>query len=298
MSLTVSARQFSLSGGITDCHVHIFEARSLFPMQVEPAYEPPLSPVSALLDMADVAGVSRFVLVQPTPYGDDLSLLQASLAALGPRARGIGVAGRSAGTADLARMNEAGIAGLRFVETRLADGSRMPGTVPLDTLCDSLAPRLGELGMHAELWAPLSRTLSQWPRLEKAGIPIVLDHMAGFNPAAGRDHEDFQRLLAMLREGAVWVKLALCRRAVGADYEVIRPFHDAMIEANSDRLLWASDFPFVRYPGTPPTVPGLLERFCHWVTDEAVAHRILVQNPARLYRFGTAAGSSGHVGGC
>ncbi len=276
-------------GEIADCHVHVFEARTLFPIRVQPAYEPPLAPVSALLDTAATAGVSRFTLVQPMPYGDDLSLLEASLATLRGRAKGVGVAGGSTGLAELARMKDAGVVALRFIETRHADGSRMAATVSLDAL-DRLAPRLGELGMHAELWAPLSETLSQWMRLEAAGIPIVLDHMAGFDPQAGRRHADFQRLLGLLRDGLVWVKLALCRRVVGVDYDTIRPFHDDMIEANSHRLLWASDFPFVRYPGPQPTVPQLLERYCDWVTDDAIARRILVENPVRLYQFGAVGG--------
>nr|WP_246704186.1 amidohydrolase family protein [Rhizobium sp. P38BS-XIX] len=268
-----------------DCHVHVFDDPETFPFENAPAYAPPYSPASALLTDAARAGVSCMVLVQPTPYGRNLDVLKKSLKKLGARARGVGVADALIDIDALADLRAEGIAGLRFVENLLPDGNRMPGTVPLDALLQTLAPKMLEVGVHAEVWAPLSVTLERWPALEKAGIPIVLDHMGGFDPQLGLHHPHFQRLLGLLRDGAVWVKLALCRRAAGIGYDAIRPFHDAMIEANSDRLLWATDFPFVRFAGTPPTIEELLALFEIWVSDHAVKERILLRNPIERYGF-------------
>ncbi|WP_146177576.1 amidohydrolase [Glaciimonas sp. PCH181] len=285
MSLAALNMEAVGSAAITDCHVHVFEDTKRYPLQVVSTYEPPLSPVGTLLEVAEAAGVARFVLVQPTAYGDDLSVLKMALLALNGRARGVGVAQASTTREELLRMRDAGVVALRFVGTKLPDGSAMPGTVSLDALCSGLGQRLRELGMHAELWAPLPEILTRWNQLESVGIPIVLDHMGGFDPGLGRDHKDFQRLLALLREGKVWVKLAICRRVSGSNFDPLRPFHDDMIAANRDRLLWASDFPFVRYQGPTPTTSGLLAQFHSWVPDKEVAHRILTQNPARLYQF-------------
>ncbi|MBU3031075.1 amidohydrolase family protein [Paracoccus marinaquae] len=293
MNRAETAKRAQAIGNITDCHVHVFEDRNRYPMPIKPAYEPPFAPVSSLLERAARASVSRFVLVQPTPYADDLSLLEASLATLRGRARGVGVAGKSTSPEALSRITWAGIVALRFVETRLPNGERMPGTVPMSDLEGGFGALLREFGMHAEIWGPLADILAQWPVIERTKIPVVLDHMAGFNVEAGREHKDFQRLLAMLRDGAVWVKLAICRRVAGTDYDVLRPFHDDLVEANSERLIWATDNPFVRYPGTPPTVEGLLQQFLDWVPDEALARRILVENPARLYRFPGPSGLTG-----
>ncbi len=271
--------------GICDCHVHVFDDPETFPFENAPAYAPPYSPASALLTNAAQAGVSHMVLVQPTPYGRNLDVLRTSLVKLGARARGVAVADTSIDIDALAALRGEGIAGLRFVENLLADGRRMPGTVPLDALLQTLAPKLLEVGMHAEIWAPLSVTLERWPALEGSRIPIVLDHMGGFDPQLGLHHAHFQRLLELLRDGAVWVKLALCRRAAGIGYDAIRPFHDAMIEANGDRLLWATDFPFVRLAGTPPTVKELLGLFEIWVQDSELKERILLRNPVERYGF-------------
>lgn len=285
MSLTESNMAASQQAGVVDCHVHVFDDPSRYPLQVATAYEPPFSPVSSLLKVAAQAGVERHVLVQPMPYGGDLSLLTHALAGLRGRARGVGVAQALTGAAELERMRAAGVVALRFVGMKQADGSGMPGCMPLDALCGRLGTQLRELGMHAELWAPLPEVLARWRELEQIGIPIVLDHMGGFDVHLGREHPDFRHLLALLRDGTAWLKLALCRRVSGLDYAPLQAFHDDLIDANSARLLWASDFPFVRYPGTKPTPSGLLAQFRQWVTDKEVADRILMHNPARLYQF-------------
>lgn len=289
MQSEIHTRAAPFKHGICDCHVHVFEDPMKFPFENAPAYTPPFSPMRSLLDARAQAGVSRAVLIQPTPYGLNLDLLKATLEKSGADVRGVGVADASISAERIMALNGAGIVGLRFVENLLADGSRMPGTVPLDSFVQTIAPLLAEARMHAEIWAPLSVTLERWSELEKTQVPIVLDHMGGFDPQLRIGHPHFQRLLGLVRDGAVWVKLALCRRAAGIGYDAIRPFHDALVEANSQRLLWATDFPFVRYPGTPPTIPYLLDLFRTWVSDDTLAEQILFRNPIERYGFQPAA---------
>jgi len=75
------------------------------------------------------------------------------------------------------------------------------------------------------------------------------------------------------------------------------PFAKALIAANSDRIVWGTDWP---HPGTPmtsrrrpadvtPLLPiddgRMLNQLPIWAPDAAVRKRILVDNPARLYGF-------------
>lgn len=272
---------------VCDCHVHVFDRTELYPFENAPAYEPPFSPLSRLRETGEGAGVSRFVLVQPTPYGRDPSLLLASLKAMGDRARGIAVADANITLQDLEKLRSAGVVGLRFIETLLPNGQRMPGAVSVDVLLEKLAPYLKELGMHAEIWGPLPRLVEYFPKLDKLEIPVVLDHMGGVNVASGLSDPDFQNLLARVREGSMWVKLAVCRRGTSdSGFDAVRAFHDALISANSEQLLWATDFPFVKYPTTPPKVSDLITLFRSWVKDDAILDQILVQNPITRYGFG------------
>ena len=53
-------------------------------------------------------------------------------------------------------------------------------------------------------------------------------------------------MLRLLREDRIWVKLSLCRNSTDhGRYTDLRPFHDALIAANPDRLVWGSDWPFI-----------------------------------------------------
>src|SRR6202008_2529110 len=97
-------------------------------------------------------GIDRGVLVQPAPYGDDPRAMLNAIALSQNRLRGVGVAKAVMGPGELAQWRAGGILGLRFIEMRAPSGDRYPGSVGFDALRE-MAPRLRELGMHAELWA-------------------------------------------------------------------------------------------------------------------------------------------------
>ena len=118
-------------------------------------------------------------------------------------------------------------------------------------------------------------------------VPLVLDHMARITPS-GRTVDDlgFQRILGLLRDGRIWVKMIVFRNSQRPDdYADIRPFHDAMVAANPDQLVWGTDWPLLNLAKQPD--PGdLLRLLDDWVDgDASLIQRILVDNPARLYGF-------------
>lgn len=270
--------------GACDCHTHVFEAADDFPLAHPPSYAPPYAPAEMHRALQEANGLSRGVIVQPTPYGTDPRVMLRALRLAGGRLRGVGVATRNTDAATLEGMKAGGITALRFVENRLPDGSPYLGAVTLDELFE-IAPVMRDLGWHAETWAPLATVIASSAKLERTGLPIVLDHMGGFNVDQGVAHAEFQRLLAMVREGLVWVKLVVCRRVPpGSDFEILRPFHDALIDANPDRMLWGTDWPFVRMDN-PPEASTLLDLFHRWTGDAALRHRILVDNPRSRYGF-------------
>jgi predicted TIM-barrel fold metal-dependent hydrolase len=110
--------------------------------------------------------------------------------------------------------------------------------------------------------------------------------MAGLVVARGVTDPAFQAILGALKEGWLWIKLTLCRCSQDfPDYADLRPFHDALIAANPERLVWGSDWPYVRLGEKTPDVAHVLDLFRTWVPDEAVRHRVLVNNPEILYSF-------------
>lgn len=274
-----------LPPGACDSHTHVFGPFDRFPLAQPSSYPLPMAPAALHAQMLDTVGAARGVLVQPAPYGSDPAPMLAALALSGGRLRGVGVADATISVAELTRWSEAGIRGLRFVEMRDPKGQRYAGSVDTTHLA-ALAPAMRALGMHAQLWASAADYQRLLPALLALEVPLVLDHMGCFDIARGPADAAFVHLLEGLRAGQVWIKLSLCRVSKQApSYDDLRPFHDAMVAANPARLLWGSDWPFVRMGDNAPDAGALLDLLAAWVPDPAVRRQILVDNPALLYGF-------------
>ena len=200
--------------------------------------------------------------------------------------RGIGAATAAVSDADLEAMHDAGVRGLRFIEMPAPDGGgRYRGGVGVDQLVE-LAPRMRELGWHAQLWCQADDHAARLPELVRHGVPLVVDHMGSFRAEQGVAAPAFQRLLGLLSDGLIWVKLSLCRNSrLFPDYPDLRDFHDALVGANPQHLLWGSDWPHVRMGALAPDVGHLLDLFLAWTGDRALHKAILVDNPATLFGF-------------
>lgn len=276
-----------LPPGACDTHAHVFGPYERFPLAHPSSYAPPLAPAPLHLAMLDILGAARGVLVQPAPYGDDAQPMLDAIAASNGRLRGIGVADGSATREQLQQLHDGGIRGLRFVEVRDPQGQPYLGSVGVDQLL-AMAPVMKAIGLHAQLWAPLDDYEQLLPPLLATGVPVVLDHMACLKTERGVGDPAFQSVLKALKAGEIWIKLSLCRVSkMAPGYADLKPFHDALVAANPQRLLWGSDWPFVRMGELSPDAGQLLDLFHDWVPDAATRRAILVDNPAALYGFDT-----------
>ena len=57
------------------------------------------------------------------------------------------------------------------------------------------------------------------------------------------------------------------------------------VAANPDQLLWCSDWPHPRLADNMPDDGRLLDLFNAWTPSSSLRHKILVENPVRLYGF-------------
>lgn len=280
-----SAPQHALPPGACDSHAHVFGPYEDYPLAHASSYAPPLAPAALHRAMLDTLGAARGVLVQPAPYGLDAAALLAALAAGQGRLRGVAVADSATSEAQLQALYDGGVRGLRFVEMRAPNGAPYAGSVGVDQLL-AMAPAMRRIGLHAQLWAPVDAYPALLPQLREIGIDVVLDHMACARPERGVEDPAFQAVLQALRDGSVWVKLALCRVSQAAPgYADARPLHDALLRANPARLIWGSDWPYVRMDENAPDAGALLDLFHEWAPHAALRQRILVDNPAALYGF-------------
>ncbi len=263
-----------------DCHAHLFGPYDRFPLAAERSYTPPEAALAQYLALLARLGLAHGVLVHPSAYGDDHALLLDTLAAQ-PMMRGV-VVTRPGSSLALAGLRARGVRGARFSQ-RSGAGGNFAGSASFEDLL-VLAPALADAGLHAELWTDCRALAGLAAQIEKLPVPVVIDHMGGFDVEAGVDDPAFRRLLDLLASGKVWVKLCAYRNLLTTpDWEAGRPFQQKMIEANPERLLWGSDWPHLRV--TPaPDAARLLAMFKVWTGDEAAVRQVLVKNPEMLYR--------------
>jgi len=261
-----------------DCHAHVFGPYDRFPLAPDRSYTPPEAPLEDYLAMLERLGMARGVLVHPSAYGEDYSLLRYVLARQ-PNLRGV-IVTRDTPATSLARLRDEGVRAARFSH-RSGAGTNFAGSASFEDLV-RMTKALAEARMHAELWTDCKVLPAIASQLRRFPFPVVVDHMGGFDYEAGVDDDGFRVLLSLLESGHVWVKLCAYRNTLKApSMELARPFQDKMLAANPSQLVWGSDWPHLNVTPAPDTAK-LLRTFKEW-TPEPLASRILLDNPARLY---------------
>jgi predicted TIM-barrel fold metal-dependent hydrolase len=271
-----------------DAHCHVFGPYDRFPLRHPSSYAAPDAPAARHLAMLDTLGAERGVLVQPAPYGTDATALLDALAQADGRLRGVAVADPAVSDAQLAAWHEGGVRALRFVEARDPAGQLFAGSVGLDQL-PALAPRMKRHGLHAQLWAPCDVYPAHLPAMARLGLPLVIDHMGSLAPSRGLQDPAFTLMRELLADGAIWMKLTVCRVGRAPDYADARELHDAFVAANPDQVLWGSDWPFVRMGEKAPAADALVDLAWDWLGSDGLRRKVWVDNPARLYGFSAAA---------
>lgn len=277
---------FKTPAGSCDCHCHVFGPYDQFPLAADRTYGPPESPVDTYLAMLDTIGMDYGVLVQASAHGMDNSAMLNAISKHPDRLRGVAVVRGTITKPELVELYKKGVRGLRFSRLFNADGSRKyKNAVDVSEMID-LLPTLKELGMHVQLWIGMEQIPELEPIIRSAGIPLVIDHISRLEATVGVENENFKRLCQLVKEGYLWVKVTPYRcSTLYPDYPDVRPFHEKLVQANPDRLLWGSDWPHINMSKDIPDPGHLVDLLAQWTPDQEVLKKILVTNPAKLYGF-------------
>ncbi len=262
-----------------DCHIHLYDpAMPLAPTAANAG--PAWANVEAYRDVQRRLGLTRAVVVQPTAYGADNRCTVAAIAALGrQRTRGIAVIQPEITDAELVRLDDAGICGVRF---QMFPG----GALPWEAL-EPIAARIAPLGWHIQLQMDGRLLAEREAMLGRLPAPLVIDHVGKFLEPVTVAHSGFQAILRLLDGGRTWFKLAAAYEVSKAGpplYVDVGALAKAAVKAAPERMIWASNWPHVSVRDLPDDA-ALLDLLQNWAPDAAVRQRILVDNPALLYRF-------------
>jgi predicted TIM-barrel fold metal-dependent hydrolase len=275
-----------LPRGACDCHAHVFGPAARFPYAEPRSYTPEDAPFEAYMAHLDRLGCERGVLVQPSAYGRDNTAMLDALARAPRRLRGVAVGGDELTPAVLREWHTAGVRALRANEFRRDGKPYYQNGVRLEAVAP-LYPTMVELGWHLQLWIDTRDLPELLPALGRCPLPVVVDHMGRMEHQHGVSHPGFQALLRGVGDGRMWAKLSGTYRlaATAPDYLEARPFHEALVAANPDNLVWGSDWPHPRPEGPVPDAKHLLDLFLDWTPEADKRAAILSANPARLYDF-------------
>lgn len=269
----------TLPAGACDCHVHIYEDR--WPLASTATFKPPHAPVSAYREVQRALGLERAVLVQPTGYGSDNRCLLDALAQMGASACGIAVVAPEASDAELARLHEGGVRGIRFM---LLGGSG--GVLRWEHLA-AMAERIAPLGWTINLQFDGREMPARKPLIDSLPGRVVIDHIGRFVEPVPVSDAAFKALQAVLDRPERWVKLSgpyETSKSGAPDYADVSALARALAASHPERCLWASNWPHPnRHP--LPDNAELLALFTAWVPDARMREAILADNARAAFGF-------------
>ena len=286
---------FDVPAGACDCHTHIHGDPEKFPFFAGRTYTPELASPEEMTALHKALHIDRVVIVTPSVYGPDNSATLFGMKARGATARGVAVIDGKTAESDLDAMNQAGIRGIRL--NLATDGVNDPAVGR--SRFQAAVERLKSRNWHVQLFTGLTMISAIKDLVASAPVPVVFDHFGGARAELGPEQPGFADLTELVRSGKAYVKISGAYRAskLAPDYPDAAPLARSLIAANSDRIVWGTDWPHpdsVTPSGKNPTdvTPllqiddgRLLNQLPVWAPDAAIRKKILVDNPARLYGF-------------
>jgi predicted TIM-barrel fold metal-dependent hydrolase len=291
---TVSVN-FAIPPGACDCHTHIFADPAKFPLSPARTYTPETASPEEMSDLRRALHIDRVVIVTPSIYGADNSATLYGIRARGASACGVAVIDEKTSDRDLDALDAAGFRGIRI---NLATVGRND-PVEARQRFQAEAERMKRRRWHIQMYTSLAIISAIKDLVQTSPVPVVFDHFGGAQTALGLEQPGFKDLLDLVHSGKAYVKISGAYRAstLAPDYPDVAPFARALIAANPQRILWGSDWPHSDSTASPnrratdlaPLIQvddaRLLNQFAMWVPDPPLRKQILVDNPARLYRF-------------
>ena len=266
-----------------DTHMHICGPLSTYSYSKNRTYTPPDSLLPNYLHLAQVLNIERVVFVQPSVYGADNTVMRKAMSECPLPNRGVAVLSADVSDKEIEALHHEGVRGVRY---NLVDVKNPKKKLPIQSM-KKFAERILPLGWHIELLLHVDN----YPRLddELSDLPVdlVVGHLGYFDPGKTPEDNGFQSLIKLMKAKRCWTKLTGPYRLSIEEYpyENVAPFAACLIEEAVDQLVWGSDWPHVCVKTSMPNDGKLLDLLSVWSKQSEIHHKILVENPTRLYDF-------------
>lgn len=258
---------------LVDAHAHVFTAD--MPVLANPRHNPDYAfTPEQYLEVMDAHGVQFAVLAAGSPWADYNDYMIEALRRH-PRLRGTVIVEPSVERYTLEAMARDGVVGVRLsliTMKEIPDLTTFAWRRFLRRLCD--------LDWHVHLHVDGPRLPQVLPHFEASGVKLVLDHYGRPDPAKGIACEGFQAMLRSIERGRTWVKMSAGYR-LGEEC-VVTYGRELLRTVGADRLVWASDCPFVG-DEQATTYRRTMETVNAWMPDEATRRKVFGENALKLY---------------
>ena len=274
---------FVLPKGAVDAHCHVFGPAADFPFAPERKYTPCDAGKDKLFELRDFLGFERNVIVQATCHGKDNRALMDACRRAGERARGVATVGPDITEADLAKMHDAGVRGVRFNFVR-----RLVDATPKEVF-KRIADKIKQFGWSIVVYFEAADLEDLTPFLAQLPTIIVVDHMGRPTIENGTKHADWRRFVTLMdAHEHIWSKVTCPERLspMGPPYDDVVPFAAEIVERFPDRVLWGTDWPHPNMKTHMPDDGQLVDFIPRIAPEQDKQQKLLITNPMRLYWAG------------
>jgi 2-pyrone-4,6-dicarboxylate lactonase len=266
--------------GAVDAHCHVFGPMARFPFSAKAKYLPGDAGPDMLFALRDRLGFSRNVIVQASCHGTDNCATLDAIAQSQGKARGIAVVDPAISDAELERLHDGGIRGVRFNFLK-----RLVDDAPKDKFLE-VARRIQPLGWHVVVYFEADILSELRPFLDAIPTPIVIDHMGRPDVSQGPDGADMRAFRVLLDNRAdIWFKASCPDRldGRGPPWDDFAATVAPLVDDYPDRALWGTDWPHPNMQDAIPDDGTLVDMIPRIAPTLELQHKLLVANPMRLY---------------
>jgi 2-pyrone-4,6-dicarboxylate lactonase len=272
--------KFKLPPNSCDSHCHVFGPAAKFPYAPGRRYTPEDAPKEMLAALHAHLGVERSVIVQASCHGKDNRAMLDAIASAPQRYRGIAMVDDSFSDADLEALDRGGVRGVRFNFVKHLGGT------PDMAVFYRTVDRIKALGWHLVLHLDAPDIIPLSDMIRKLPVTFIIDHMGRVPGKDGVNQPPLKALLELAKLERCWIKITGAERISMPPYAEAVPIARVIAAAIPDRILWGTDFP---HPNSTHEADeaDLVDLVPQIISDPAAQRKLLADNAARLYGFGS-----------
>lgn len=270
-----------------DSHLHVIDPIR-YPLAASAVYTPSVSGLWDVVTNETAFGLEHIVLVQPSIYGNDNSILLDALEGLGPeRACGVVQFEANISTQTLHEWNDKGVRGVRLNAVSNGDEVDVEEfSGRLKTYADVIRP----LGWVLQAYAPMEVLSDVEDIIAGLNVTFVLDHFS--NPSIpdlkpeDQDSFDpysvkgFDSLIRLIKGGNTYIKFSGAYR-IEPSMIGLEVMAREILQTRTDRTVFASDWPHTRFERLD--IRPFMQTVLDWATEFDCVESVFAGNAKKLW---------------